>query len=1231
MGLMWTLVIWVANANNEFIVHDTIIWTITVYSQDKSYWITIQDKNLWASVVWTWESSYWDFYQWWNNHGNPAWTNTWTLNELLEANVNERVNKWYSGENDKFIIFNNWNKNTRDYRSGVYFDSVTDNSYTWESAYNNLWWGENDNDDNDATIVKWYDTSGHVATNVDNRQWPCPEGYHVPSAWEWQELMMLRCNANSGTCNNTAIREYQRANYLSKSGIWTAFSNDLELPLAGFRSYDDGAIYVQGYGVRYWSSSPCGGSNPESAWALYFSFDSINPSYSYYRAFGHSLRCFKNEYIEPPVNMDIVLEATSTEANQTLKINKYFANAYTVDRWDGTTWNLTADITHTYATAGTYPITLSLSWADRWTFQNVSKPLVPQAGTTMTWVKVTYMPSLAEWFGESATSPWDNFFNAFNLIWAITILPAWSFDTSNITTVWNRFFASFNDRWALTKLPDGSFNTSNISWAVWDYFFSAFNGFWQLTSLPTNSFDTSNITTVWNEFFNYFNGFWQLTSLPINSFDTSSITTVGMDFFYYFNGNWALESLPEGSFDTSKITTAWDYFFCAFNAGWKLEDLPWWSFRLSTWLTTAWMNFFYKFNTDWALTSLPEWSFDISNIITVDSWFFSFFNRRWALNNLPEGSFNTKNITTVGDDYFISFNENWALTSLPEWSFKFSTWLTTIGNYFFYDFNLVWKLEDLPEWSFDTSHITTVGNFFFSDFNYGWQLTSLPEGSFDTRNITTAGNSFLSYFNYSWEITNLPDSFKMSSVWASVIWWYQKAFNSTWYTLNRKVSDLVSWVTAPLNDMNTFSDNQPWRCGVADNWLVNPATACKTVTFETNSWSLVDSQIVDIDANEMVIKPTDPTKTWHTFTGWYSDENLTELFDFSTVITDDTTLYAKWQVNQYTITLDIDWTLTVITWDYGSPVDKPANPTKNWYKFIGWEPEIPDTMPAENMTVKAKWERNWSSGWWGWGGWWWSSSISSTGSNATTGSDNSNNTWNQQTWSGANSSTGNQNEQPTSWTKIKEPEANTGNNIQTWNQEDNPLEDSQSDKHDVEDSQLAEQASTNTSEWQTYTPEFQQAYEFAKWYWITTMSTIQKADMDGKLTRIAMAKMLSQYAINILWKTPDTTQNNKFNDVTDKQNSDYDNGVTLAYQLWIMWQNMPNNNFRPNDEVTRAEFATALSRMIYWTSDWEYKWTWKYYIHHMEKLVEEWIITKDDPRMKELRWYVMIMLMRSAK
>jgi hypothetical protein len=145
------------------------------------------------------------------------------------------------------------------------------------------------------------------------------------------------------------------------------------------------------------------------------------------------------------------------------------------------------------------------------------------------------------------------------------------------------------------------------------------------------------------------------------------------------------------------------------------------------------------------------------------------------------------------------------------------------------------------------------------------------------------------------------------------------------------------------------------------------------------------------------------------------------------------------------------------------------------------------------------------------------------------------------------------------------------------------------------------------------------------------MNSIDNADMDWILTRIVMAKMLSQYAINVLWIEPDNTRNNQFADVSAKLDAQYNSGVTLAYQLWIMWINMPKNRFRPNDLVTRAEFATALSRMLYHTSDWEYKQTNKYYVHHFEKLKEENIMTVLDPKMKEVRWYVMLMLKRSAE
>ena len=159
-----------------------------------------------------------------------------------------------------------------------------------------------------------------------------------------------------------------------------------------------------------------------------------------------------------------------------------------------------------------------------------------------------------------------------------------------------------------------------------------------------------------------------------------------------------------------------------------------------------------------------------------------------------------------------------------------------------------------------------------------------------------------------------------------------------------------------------------------------------------------------------------------------------------------------------------------------------------------------------------------------------------------------------------------------------------------------------------------------------YSQELQDAYDFAYKNKITTQDSIDKADMNWWLTRIAMAKMLSNYAINILWKTPDISKTANFPDVSISLDNDYNWWVTLAYQLWIMWVWI--DEFRPFDLVTRAEFGTVLSRILYWDT---YNQVWgKYYSKHLNALKKTWIMTKiDNPSQKEIRGYVMLMLMRS--
>ena len=104
-----------------------------------------------------------------------------------------------------------------------------------------------------------------------------------------------------------------------------------------------------------------------------------------------------------------------------------------------------------------------------------------------------------------------------------------------------------------------------------------------------------------------------------------------------------------------------------------------------------------------------------------------------------------------------------------------------------------------------------------------------------------------------------------------------------------------------------------------------------------------------------------PTKEGYTFAGWSgTDISGTEKTVTIKNATGDREYTANWTANQYTITFNTDGGSEVesITQDYGTTIAKPTDPTKTGYTFGGWDKTIPDTMPANNLTIKAKWTIN---------------------------------------------------------------------------------------------------------------------------------------------------------------------------------------------------------------------------------------------------------------------------------
>ena len=134
------------------------------------------------------------------------------------------------------------------------------------------------------------------------------------------------------------------------------------------------------------------------------------------------------------------------------------------------------------------------------------------------------------------------------------------------------------------------------------------------------------------------------------------------------------------------------------------------------------------------------------------------------------------------------------------------------------------------------------------------------------------------------------------------------------------------------------------------------------VTLNTGGGTINSGNVTEYTYGVGATLPTDVTRTGYTFKGWYYNENLTgsPVTAIGDTETGNKEYWAKWEINQYTVTVkpengEADIT---ITQDYGTPITSPADPIREGYTFIGWDREIPKTVPAENITVTAQWEIN---------------------------------------------------------------------------------------------------------------------------------------------------------------------------------------------------------------------------------------------------------------------------------
>ncbi len=172
-----------------------------------------------------------------------------------------------------------------------------------------------------------------------------------------------------------------------------------------------------------------------------------------------------------------------------------------------------------------------------------------------------------------------------------------------------------------------------------------------------------------------------------------------------------------------------------------------------------------------------------------------------------------------------------------------------------------------------------------------------------------------------------------------------------------KTQDYGTELTAPADLQRTGYTFKGWSPEVpatvpaedktfTAQWQINQYTM--TFVLGNGEADIVKTQ----DYQTALEKPADPQREGYTFKGW--DKEIP-----ATIPAEDMTFTAQWQVNKYKVTFIVDGqTVKEEEVEYGAPIEKPADPQKDTYTFIGWTPEVPATMPASDMTFTAQFALN---------------------------------------------------------------------------------------------------------------------------------------------------------------------------------------------------------------------------------------------------------------------------------
>ena len=511
---------------------------------DGPEWFTIMDRNLWADAymneLWKSASDWYGYqYQWWNNYGFSSEWNIAITGTLAKYDVSMN-HSWYYGN-----MFITWGIDYWEDDDGVH--------------YNGLWWWENDSPSNH----RWLDI---ISTTAENRQWPCPNWWHVPSAWEWSKLIEYWASGYVASGWVISLTEDNALNQFNDSLAKNQFMNDLKIPLAGHRAestWNPGSVWVNGY---YSSSSP------HSEWVYYLRLygSEVNSNIPYYRAFSYSVRCFRNVY-EPndsSINATGYFKAFNGLETSLFKMSfdkttiTWFTRNTTLELSDVLAKDWVTEIESTGGNyISDYPIYAWIEnnnfnwWSEAETVYFHPDTVGAFNGMSgmkiidLTWTSTELVENFAYWFNNNkilTTIKWKINTNGVKMFddSGVTYLETVEHDSP--TSQWMSFM--FNDCKKLTSVDLSEFNTTNVidmkrmfAWCE------------SMTEIDVSNFDTHNVKT----FYWMFRKMLKIQEIDASNFDTSS----GINMLGMFTASTLKTLILWENWDTSNVEIMREMFY----------------------------------------------------------------------------------------------------------------------------------------------------------------------------------------------------------------------------------------------------------------------------------------------------------------------------------------------------------------------------------------------------------------------------------------------------------------------------------------------------------------------------------------------------------------------------------------------------------------------------------------------------------------------------------------------